>query len=65
MEIPLNIAVTKYFGFTPVRLSESALNLANPKYLVTNFQAGRYYLEDTGIAGNEYFRHSLMTILIS
>ena len=43
--------VAKYFGFTPMKLWESALNLANPKYLATSFQASRYCLEEIDIAG--------------
>jgi len=50
-EIPLTSGVAKYLGFIPVKLLESAVDLAKPKYLSTSLKGSRYRLEETGIAG--------------
>jgi len=42
LKIPPSIAVNKYLGFTPIITWEFAFHHANPKYLFTSFQAGRY-----------------------
>jgi len=46
LKVPLGIAVNKYLGFMAMNPWESALSCANPKYLFTGFQTGRYHLEE-------------------
>ena len=48
--IPLDSAVVKYLGFTPVGIWESATNLLNAKYLATALYGSRYRLEESAIA---------------
>jgi len=62
LEIPPGTAVTKYLGFTPGNSRESAADLANPKYLVTSYQASRCRLEEIDIAGLNPFRQSQLTL---
>jgi len=45
LKIPSNIAVNKYLGFTAMNFWESAFRYANPKYLFTGCQGGRYHRE--------------------
>jgi hypothetical protein len=49
-KIPLDSAVAKYLGFTPVSLWESATDSLNAKYLVTAPYGDRYHLEESAIA---------------
>jgi len=46
LKVPPYITVNKYLGFMPMSHWESALPCANPKYLFTGFQTGRYHLEE-------------------
>ena len=46
LRIPMDMEVNKYLGFTHMNTYESALYSANPKYLFTRNQPGRYHLEE-------------------
>jgi len=46
LKIPLDIAVNKYLGFTPMNSWESASRYSNPKYLFPGYRAGRYHREE-------------------
>jgi hypothetical protein len=48
-KIPLDSAVAKYLGFTPMSFWESATNLLNAKYLATALYGSRYRLEESAI----------------
>ena len=52
LKVPLDIAVDKYLGFTPMNSWESALCHANPRYLFTGYQEGRYRLEEITLPDN-------------
>jgi hypothetical protein len=49
-KIPLDSAVAKYVGFTPMSLWESATDSLNAKYLATALYGNRYRLEESAIA---------------
>ena len=52
LKIPLDMAVNKYLGFTPMNSWESALPYANTKYLFTGYQPGRYHREEITLPDN-------------
>lgn len=54
LKIPLDIAVNKYLGFTPMNSLESAFYYANPKYLFTGYQTGRYHPEERILPDNSH-----------